>query len=468
MELNKNQNYLKMKNSMLLHLADEQIRKHLFKVYKNIIKSDQIKTFDNFVEMLSAYDQKQKAKEEISDDAVLIGLERIKVFSEYKFVRGKKGENKKFGQWMLNYNLQSANYVGQFILDGLYKKDYVAWETCNDVKYLKSKNILNKDALAGTYIILLVFPVKKDYPFTLIERIGNEDMWVDNTNPSKYLSEKTYDLLKDSVFVSMHDQGQFVAMFNEEDFDLWKVDRIKLDTPQQRFRFVRKYIAGISQNELARTLIKAPYLQKSDQKKIAYWETSESDFPPFMRDDQLNYCSEIFAKESREFLGLELRDNLNEDEVSLVQIRSWIRDFIRTNPDDKLVDEYPDFIWRVLDYQKTDKRSSKMQSYKDAVKRYEIQERIDQSTIYSVKDITSTMLVEWFAILESMNEREVVADLQLVYDNDFDRSEVYDLWKTIRIKFPKVVKKPIKTNAKQDWSDLWNEVKEEKELSPPF
>jgi FMN phosphatase YigB (HAD superfamily) len=187
-----------------------------------------------------------------------------------------------------------------------------------------------------------------------------------------------------------------------------------------------------------------------------------------MRDDQLNYCSEIFAKESREFLGLELRDNLMEDDISLSQIRSWIRDFIRTNPDDKLIDEYPDFIWRVLDYQESDKRSSKMQSYKDAVKRYEIQERIDQSTIYSIKDLTAKMLVEWFAILESMNEREVVADLQLVYDNDFDRSEVYDLWKTIRIKFPKVVKKPIKTNAKQDWSDLWNEVKEEKELSPPF
>ena len=458
--------YLKQKNSMLLQLSIDTNRKYVTKVLKEVAPKSN-KTMSRFLELVSQYDQKQLEKEEIGDDAVLLGLERLKVFAEYKFVRGQKGKNRDIGRKMMNYNLSSANFVGNFVLDGLFKKQYIAWETCDDVGYLKSKNILGKDFPEGTYMILLVFPVNADYPYTLIEHIGDKGMKVDHLNPSKYLTERTYNLVKNGVFVGLFDQGQFVAMFNEDGYDIWKTDRIKLDTPQQRFRFVRKYIAGISQNELARNLIRV-HKQKSDQKKIAYWETSETDFPPFMRDNQLDYCSDIFAKESKDFLGLELRDNIADDNVTKKDIKLWIQDFIKYDPDDQLINDYPDFLWRVIEYQSTQKKGSKMQSYQDAVRRYEIQERIDQNTMLEPKDITSTLLVEWFQILDSVSERELVSDLQLVYDNDHDRSEVYDLWKSLRVRFPIVKTKYDRDFKNEDWSAVWNYVKEDKGIKPPF
>ena len=39
-------------------------------------------------------------------------------------------------------------------------------------------------------MFLLVFPYKKDYPYSMIENIGDKGMLVDNTAPYKYLDEK--------------------------------------------------------------------------------------------------------------------------------------------------------------------------------------------------------------------------------------------------------------------------------------
>ena len=103
------------------------------------------------------------------------------------------------------YNLQATNFVGQFALDGLYKKrDYVTWYATDDVDYLKKNNLVNKDTADGTYMFLLVFPYRKDYPYSLIERIGDTGMKVDNTNPMKYLSEKTYDLVERGSVCSIY------------------------------------------------------------------------------------------------------------------------------------------------------------------------------------------------------------------------------------------------------------------------
>ena len=51
----------------------------------------------------------------------------------------------------------------------------------------------------------------------------------------------------------------------------------------------------------------------------------------------------IFCKRKRDFLGLELRD-IAEDNVSKKDIKLWIQDFIKYDPDDKLFSDYPDFL----------------------------------------------------------------------------------------------------------------------------
>ena len=66
------------------------------------------------------------------------------------------------------------------------------------------------------------------------------------------LSEKTYQKLKMETFVAFWDVAEWINMMNDEfDTGFWNVERVKIDTPQQRFKFVRQYIAGLSQNALA-------------------------------------------------------------------------------------------------------------------------------------------------------------------------------------------------------------------------
>ena len=71
--------YLKQKNSMLLQLSIDTNRKYVTKVLKEVAPKSN-KTMSRFLELVSQYDQKQMEKEEIGDDAVLLGLERLKVF----------------------------------------------------------------------------------------------------------------------------------------------------------------------------------------------------------------------------------------------------------------------------------------------------------------------------------------------------------------------------------------------------
>ena len=161
--------------------------------------------------------------------------------------------------------------------------------------------------------------------------------------------------------------------------------------------------------------------------------------------------------------------------MKLKDIVLWIKDFIQTNPNDVLFDSYPDFIWRIVQHtNNTQNKSSKVNAYRDAVKRYQIQDRINQEQILEKEQITAQVLHLWFTYLESMTENEIVGNLELVYDNDDDRADVYDIWKTLRVQFPKVIKPPQreipKSKARKvDPAKVWDFVKEEKEgIKPPF
>lgn len=429
-------NYISSKNQMLIHLSERSIWNLVFKTFKDSIDRKPTNSFAEFIYNLNTEPTMKEQIVEDQEKATLIGIDRLDVFhlSNLKNIEKKyRPDFKRFHK----YNLQATNFVGQFALDGLYKKDYVTFSTTDDIDYLKKQNLVNKDTEDGTYMFLLVFPYRKDYPYSMIERIGDAGMKVDNTNPMKYLSEKTYDLLKEGVFVQFMDAGQFVAMFNEDDFEIWKTDRIDLSTPQSRFKFMRRYVSGLSQHELSTIMNKKPYFIDADQKKIAYWEKTTNEIPPFMKkEDMLSNISEIFSRRSREFLGIELRDNVGQDYVSQKNIKNWIYDFIISDPSEKLFNELPDFLWRVMKEDKPVVISNKKKRYEEAVKKFELEERINQQMKYKKDDITTKIMSNWFAILYHMNERELIQDLQLVYDNNDDRSNVYDLYIKMQSQFP--------------------------------
>ena len=182
---------------------------------------------------------------------------------------------------------------------------------------------------------------------------------------------------------------------------------------------------------------KKPYFIDADQKKIAYWEKTTNEIPPFMKkEDMLSNISEIFSRRSREFLGIELRDNVGQDYVSQKNIKNWIYDFIISDPSEKLFNELPDFLWRVMKEDKPVVISNKKKRYEEAVKKFELEERINQQMKYKKDDITTKIMSNWFTILYHMNERELIQDLQLVYDNNDDRSNVYDLYIKMQSQFP--------------------------------
>ena len=77
------------KNSMLLNLSIDKNRNYVKKVFKEVAPKSN-KTMSRFLELVAQYDQKQIEKEEIGDDAVLLGLERLKVLVNISLSEGNK------------------------------------------------------------------------------------------------------------------------------------------------------------------------------------------------------------------------------------------------------------------------------------------------------------------------------------------------------------------------------------------
>ena len=63
--------------------------------------------------------------------------------------------------------------------------------------------------------------------------------------------------------------------------------------------------------------------------------------------------------------------------------------------------------------------------------------------IRGVDQITAKKLSLYFGILNEMSEKELLRDLELVYDNEKLRAKVYGFWRAFRTRVPKPVKKEV-------------------------
>ena len=89
-----------------------------------------------------------------------------------------------------------------------------------------------------------------------------------------------------------------------------------------------------------------------------------------------------------------------------------------------------------------DPDSVEVNSYKDALRRYNLDKRYADE-IKGVDQITAKKLILWFGILNELSEKELLRDLELVYDNEKLRAKVYGFWKAFRTRVPKPVKKEV-------------------------
>ena len=92
---------------------------------------------------------------------------------------------------------------------------------------------------------------------------------------------------------------------------------------------------------------------------------TSNEVPPYIKNEgMLNQIADIFSLRCREFLGIELRDNVGQDYVSRKNIKNWIYQFIIEDQGMKLWDELPDFVWRVMKEDKPVNVSSKKKDMK--------------------------------------------------------------------------------------------------------
>ena len=435
--------YIAGKNELLNSLADPKIFNYINKVFKDISNDPKVQNWNQMQRAISKVDFKKEQRKLNLDDATNVALKRLQFFT-YPSNDMFKEVNRERKQNMLRwyrYQIQGANFVGNFALNGQMDKDIFIWAKSDNVKQLVRHRLLPNGAEQGNYMFFLVFPVSADYPYTLIEKMN--DLPYDPTNPLRSVGEKTFQKLENANKVAFWDVAEWINMMNDEfDTGFYNVDRVPIDTPQQRFKFVRQYISGLSQNAVAQ-IFKDQYGITADQKKIDYWEKTDNEFPPFFKNDNLEISAEIFAEKGFDLLTYELRDSIAEDFVSKRDVVEWLIDFIRKDKDEMLIYEVPDFIERTTNaVDKYDPESVEINTYKDALRRYKLDSKYADE-IRGVDQITAKKLSLYFGILNEMSEKELLRDLELVYDNEKLRAKVYGFWRAYRTRVPVPVKKEV-------------------------
>ena len=75
--------------------------------------------------------------------------------------------------------------------------------------------------------------------------------------------------------------------------------------------------------------------------------------------------------------------------------------------------------------------NNKLEAYRDAMRRYGVEERLAKKTVRSFDDLSAEDFAKWGFMLSQISEGEIVRDLQLVYDNEPMRAKIYHLWRNI-------------------------------------
>ena len=419
--------FFKEKNSLYMHLTDNDTYFH----FKKLVNSmPDFATQNEFADHILTYEIKMSEKEIEVDDYSFISLRRLRMFTQLhkEFLAGRTPQEKKQIKAWHSHQLTSANFNGHCALNGHLDRDFVVWARTDNSQKLKKLGLIDQNAHDHPYLIFVFYKRNADYPYSNLVHLEEEQLAVyDPTNISSVVSEEIYEDLKGAHVVSFWDQAEFFQSIVDGEVPFKK--KIDLRTPQLRFKFIRQYFAGLSQSQLASEL-QSNFGIKVNQKNIEYWEKSKSEFPPFVKNDMLSKCVEIFCESSYDFFSYELRTDVMKDGLlSKAQAKNRLHDLILDlQPKDR---ENPFFNNLTL-YPKAPKTPSRdVEVYRDAMRRYGVEERLAKKTVRSFDDLSAEDFAKWGYMMSQISEAEIVRDLQLVYDNEPMRAKIYHLWRNI-------------------------------------
>ena len=419
--------FFKEKNSLYMHLTDTNTYQYFRTLVKNM---PDFCTQDEFVDYILAFEEMRKEQEIEIDDYSFVSLRRLRMFTELnkEFLADKDAIQKKQIKAWHNHQITSANFNGRCALDGHLGRDYVVWARTDNAQKLKRNGLIDKNAPDKPYLFFIFYKRNKDYPYSSIVEFDTEKFY-DPTDITKSISDELLKEIGNAYLVSFWDQAEF---FHE----IWTGEvpfkkRIDLRTPQQRFKFIRQYFSGLSQTQLANQL-QTNFGIKINQKNIEYWEKSQSDFPPFIKNNMLEKCVSIFVEHSYDFFSYELRSSIADPLLTRDFTKERLESLIVKFPSNDMW-EPTEFFKNLTLFNRPKPINNKLEAYRDAMRRYGVEERLAQKTVKKFDDLTAEDFARWGYMISQISEAEVIKDLQLVYDNEPMRAKIYHLWRDIKM-----------------------------------
>tara|TARA_X000000950_G_C13879392_1_gene646241 strand:- start:779 stop:2185 length:1407 start_codon:yes stop_codon:yes gene_type:complete len=418
--------FFKEKNSLYMHLTDTNTYKHFRTLIKNM---PDFCTQDEFVDFILAFEEMRKEQEIEIDDYSFVSLRRLRMFTELseEFLADKEPVQKKQIKAWHNHQITSANFNGQCALNGHLDRDYVVWARTDNYKKLKKNGLIDKSAPNQPYLFFIFYKKNADYPFSSIIPLDLDKPY-DPTNITKSLSHKMNAEIGNAHLVSFWDQAEFFQNIVSGIVPFKK--KIDIRTPQLRFKFIRQYFSGLSQSQLANQL-QTNFGIKINQKNIEYWEKSTSEFPPFFKNNMLAKSVSIFVEQSYDFFSYELRSSNGDQLLTKEFTKERLENLIVKFTNDMW--EPADFFKNLTLFNRPKPINNKLEAYRDAMKRYGVEERLAQKTVKKFEDLTAEDFARWGYMIAQISESEVIGDLQLVYDNEPMRAKIYHLWRDIKM-----------------------------------
>ena len=146
----------------------------------------------------------------------------------------------------------------------------------------------------------------------------------------------------------------------------------------------------------------------------------------------LEKCVSIFVEHSYDFFSYELRSSIADPLLTRDFTKERLESLIVKFPSDDLK-EPSEFFKNLTLFNKPKPINNKLEAYRDAMRRYGVEERLAQKTVRKFDDLTAEDFAKWGYLMSQISEAEVIKDLQLVYDNEPMRAKIYHLWRDIKM-----------------------------------
>ena len=337
-------------------------------------------------------------------------------------------------EWKRRSGLKEAVLIGTLAQEDMFTPT-VIW-TYDLGQNMVEAGVIDSALTDKFYISALVFKPNSNVQHIIFPTEHSYARLKELASRYESFSEKIFGLdgRKNSFFSHIDTIDGMLTLINDDYTKIYSSDRIDISEIIDRYVFIRKYCAQVSHHKLAQALIDEGVT--TDHKRIAYWEKSESDIPPFVKDSKLfDKVVSALAKDSFLFFEVYLRDNVGADYVPLHKIKFWIKEFILYGVESEKID-IPEVIEN-LTFNEDKKELQIKKEYDQVLMKNRIREDLRQNIqTWTAKQLEETPLqiLTWTYSLSRLEDTDVVKMAEEMYQQQSDKIEVFKLWKTLNKK----------------------------------